>query len=323
MRRIMSPTPQGTYKVSEELRNMWNDLNTRPKVIRIFAQCNYSPEAFMKRFSITSTKEREEEVHIPFVFVSEEEMATEYNLSQEDILELVTKAKEEQEFDLPVDEINMDMPSGSVLERAEDRSLDDGNAKRAKKLEDPEVKQAMEKESLKILKRMAFPNMDKIESAGANLPKLVSCISTRMVILEEAKALLQIHVTKKMEKLKADQATSETITKTGSVKTMERMMERLSTTYDAMDTCCEEFSDLHTRGIVDGWDEIQLEMSVAINKIKKMVDSWELDNRARTLVPSEEQEEEPEPKPKTKAKAKAKRPPVLASGTQSSKKPRK
>ena len=78
----MSPTPQGTYKVSEELRNMWNDLNTRPKVIRIFAQCNYSPEAFMKRFSITSTKEREEEVHIPFVFVSEEEMATEYNLSQ-------------------------------------------------------------------------------------------------------------------------------------------------------------------------------------------------------------------------------------------------
>ena len=34
-----------------------------------------------------------------------------------------------------------------------------------------------------------------------------------------------------------------------------RMMERLSTTYDAMDTCCEEFSDLHTRGIVDGWDE--------------------------------------------------------------------
>ena len=82
----------------------------------------------------------------------------------------------------------------------------------------------MEKESLKILKRMAFPNMDKIESAGANLPKLVSCISTRMVILEEAKALLQIHVTKKMEKLKADQATSETITKTGSVKTMERKL---------------------------------------------------------------------------------------------------
>ena len=84
------------------------------------------------------------------------------------------------------------------------------------------MKQAMEKESLKILKRMAFPNMDKIESAGANLPKLVSCISTRMVILEEAKALLQIHVTKKLEKLKADQATSETITKPGSVKTMER-----------------------------------------------------------------------------------------------------
>ena len=38
-----------------------------------------------------------------------------------------TTFKEEQEFDLPVDEINMDMPSGSVLERAEDRSLDDGH----------------------------------------------------------------------------------------------------------------------------------------------------------------------------------------------------
>ena len=77
----MAPSPMGTYKVCESIRNMWDDLSTRPKVIQLFEKCNFSPDTFVKRFSISSTKEKEEEVNIPFEFVSEEEMANDYDMS--------------------------------------------------------------------------------------------------------------------------------------------------------------------------------------------------------------------------------------------------
>ena len=78
----MAPTPSGTFKVTDAIRNMWNDINTRPKVISLFKQVDYSPDAFIKRFSITSTKEKEEEVNIPFEFVSEEDMANDYGMTE-------------------------------------------------------------------------------------------------------------------------------------------------------------------------------------------------------------------------------------------------
>ena len=85
-------------------------------------------------------------------------------------------------------------------------------------MDDPETKQAMEKDSLKILKRMAFPNMDKVEGGGGNLPKLMTCISTRLLVLEGTKGLLQDYVQKQQEQLQQDPAAATT--KGGSLKTM-------------------------------------------------------------------------------------------------------
>ena len=44
LRRVMLPTPSGTYKVSERIRNMWDDRNSRGKVIKLFEACGYDTD---------------------------------------------------------------------------------------------------------------------------------------------------------------------------------------------------------------------------------------------------------------------------------------
>ena len=211
-----------------------------------------------------------------------------------------TTFKEEQEFDLPTDEINMEMPSGSVLERAEDPSLDDGHffnlrasnpaevcymylhfsnlrpcqtcqedggsrgeagrgkgipenpqedglpehgqdrSRRCKPAEAGELHQ-QPNDDLGRGKSHAADSRDEEDGKVAARPgdfrdnNEAGCSENNG---KEARLQSYLHILFVMFLLSA-----------------LRMVERLSTTYDAMDTCCEEFSDLHTRGIVDGWDE--------------------------------------------------------------------
>ena len=89
-------------------------------------------------------------------------------------------------------------------------------------MEDPETKQAVEKESLKILKKMAFPNMEKTEATGQNLHKLMSCISLRLLVVEGMRNLLQDHIDKKQAQLQQDPGAATT--KPGALKTMGKKL---------------------------------------------------------------------------------------------------
>ena len=83
-------------------------------------------------------------------------------------------------------------------------------------MEDPETKQAVEKESLKILKKMAFPNMEKTEATGQN------CISLRLLVVEGTRNLLQDHIDKKQAQLQQDPGAATT--KPGALKTMGKKL---------------------------------------------------------------------------------------------------
>ena len=44
LRRCMAPTISGAYKVSEKIREQWENLGTRPQVLKMFAQCGFDSD---------------------------------------------------------------------------------------------------------------------------------------------------------------------------------------------------------------------------------------------------------------------------------------
>ena len=44
LRRLMKPNGRGDYKVSDRIREMWDDLATRDEVFRMFADCQNDPD---------------------------------------------------------------------------------------------------------------------------------------------------------------------------------------------------------------------------------------------------------------------------------------
>ena len=74
LRRVMEPNAKGQYKVSEEIRKMWNQ-GQKDKVFKLFAECENDPTNFTKKFSIKKDQEKEVEVGVFFTFKTEEEMA--------------------------------------------------------------------------------------------------------------------------------------------------------------------------------------------------------------------------------------------------------
>lgn len=73
MRRICQPDAKGAYKVSEEIRNMWNS-GSKDKLFRLFAQCGNDPKAFVKRFAAKKTQEKESELGVYFAYKTAAEL---------------------------------------------------------------------------------------------------------------------------------------------------------------------------------------------------------------------------------------------------------
>lgn len=74
IRRALEPNARGDYKVSEEVRKMWND-GKRDAVFRLFAQCGNDTETFIKKHAVKKEQEREFEVGVFFKFQTEDQMA--------------------------------------------------------------------------------------------------------------------------------------------------------------------------------------------------------------------------------------------------------
>lgn len=74
VRRAMEPNAKGQFKVSQEIRKLWDEGN-KDKVFKLFADCGHDTDVFIKRFSVRKDHEKEFEVGTYFTFQTEEQLA--------------------------------------------------------------------------------------------------------------------------------------------------------------------------------------------------------------------------------------------------------
>ena len=74
VRRAMEPNAKGQYKVSQEIRKLWEE-GSKDKVFKLFADCDHDTDAFIKRFSVKKDHEKELEVGTYFTFQTQEQLA--------------------------------------------------------------------------------------------------------------------------------------------------------------------------------------------------------------------------------------------------------
>lgn len=70
IRRAMEPTAKGEFKVSSEVRKLWEE-GSREKVFRLFADCGNDTDTFVKRHSVKKEHEKETELGVYFTFLTE------------------------------------------------------------------------------------------------------------------------------------------------------------------------------------------------------------------------------------------------------------
>ena len=73
IRRALEPNARGEYKVSEEIRKLWEE-GKKDTVFRLFAECGNNTDVFVKTYSVKKDHEREMEVGVYFTFKTEEEL---------------------------------------------------------------------------------------------------------------------------------------------------------------------------------------------------------------------------------------------------------
>ncbi|CAE7287912.1 unnamed protein product [Symbiodinium microadriaticum] len=155
LRRVMAANADGEFRISEKIRELWSDPAAgRGKVLKLFAECNWDKDVFAKRFSLKSSMSKEHEVHIPFEYLSKEEMADERNMQTN----RATVDEEQQFEDGSMDHIglNMDLNCTSAAARA---------------AENPAAKEACEKEMQKMIQKIKNLH-DELESASEQLGDL-------------------------------------------------------------------------------------------------------------------------------------------------------
>ena len=67
IRRALEPNARGEYKVSEEIRKLWEE-GKKDTVFRLFAECGNNTDVFVKTYSVKKDHEREMEVGVYFTF---------------------------------------------------------------------------------------------------------------------------------------------------------------------------------------------------------------------------------------------------------------
>lgn len=70
IRRAMEPNSKGEFKVSSEVRKLWEE-GSRERVFQLFAECGNNTDTFVKRHSVKKEHEKETELGVYFKFLAE------------------------------------------------------------------------------------------------------------------------------------------------------------------------------------------------------------------------------------------------------------
>ncbi|OLQ15044.1 hypothetical protein AK812_SmicGene653 [Symbiodinium microadriaticum] len=202
-------------------------------------------EVFLKRFNITVTKERESLVDVPFIYLSKAEMAEDpYNMSETDIEAIVSKAEKD--------------PNQFIRQAA----------------------------------RASYSETQQFEGEenGLNMDMSVDLAVTDPVPTPgTSNALLQIHSTplQRGEMSRAAEALADPDIKaewereTAATLTLTKMRS----VYSTMDANSDTLSALQTEGLMTGFYEIEGKVKVEMENARRvLIESWDVENRARTLL---------------------------------------
>ena len=121
------------------------------------------------------------------------------------------------------------------------------------------------------MKKLGYPAEEAASSPTTSLPKVQSCLTRRKSTLDGCCDDVRSIVLK----LKSKNKSADSIQKTlrcashsfffflnkcwpwlgGACWKYLRMVNKLEEASSAMDTCSDELGDLHTLGVIEGWDE--------------------------------------------------------------------
>ncbi|CAE7945689.1 unnamed protein product, partial [Symbiodinium sp. KB8] len=143
----------------------------------------------------------------------------------------------------------------------------------------------IQKEAVKVLKKLGFPSTEGPASAGTNLPKILTCLSRRSDKITETQDELAEH--------------KKTLEKKGKLTTtVDRMDAKLTEMFNTLETKSAQVEDLHMTGVVEGWesspDLIRLQFESVVKECQ------------RSLMPAAQPSAEEATQEKTAPKAKAK-----------------
>ncbi|CAE7201636.1 KIAA0754, partial [Symbiodinium sp. KB8] len=248
LRRLMAPTAKGQFKIADHIREMYLDPNKKQQVVRMFENCGFNPEAFSKKYRFTTKKEKECEVEVGFEYLSKEDMADSHQMSEQSARSSV---EEEQEFvDDEQTHVEMDLGTDFVLDQSASALPSAGEISSAsKQLADPEVRERVQREAEKTLKKLGWPENEHAMEAASSLPKSILCITRRLARLTDIQSQLE----KYMPPPPPENAPPEVKEKYNK-GIRQKMVAKLQTCYNDLDAVTEDLSELKATGLVEGFE---------------------------------------------------------------------
>ncbi|CAE7948392.1 unnamed protein product [Symbiodinium sp. KB8] len=216
---------------------------------------------------------------------------------------------ETQQFEGEENGLNMDMSvdlavtdpvptpgTSNALLQIHSTPLQRGEMSRAAEaLADPDIKAEWERETAATLKQLGFPVVEGPTSLMHLLPKASTCLTRRLAALGEF--LQELEKAEKAEKgddksKKADKGGAESIlSKTFgcysplTIAFCLLTLTKMRSVYSTMDANSDTLSALQTEGLMTGFYEIEGKVKVEMENARRvLIESWDVENRARTLL---------------------------------------
>ncbi|CAE7305623.1 unnamed protein product [Symbiodinium necroappetens] len=212
--RIMEPTAKGDFKVNEDIRKQWHG-HGKEGVFKLFAQCGNDPEAFIKRFSVTRTSEKEMKVGVEFEFLTKQEMADDQHMTEDEIDACVAAAEKNPE---------------KFMKHPYKRNVWRYYC---------ELKISQNQELAKIVKRLGFPELQEAAKPSSIIVKALDAVTKRQKQLEDIQKL--IGMVEKPSTL-LEKSTPQLL-----------MSNRVNKMYDDLDKGHDSLLLLQSNGLLDGY----------------------------------------------------------------------
>ncbi|CAE7204089.1 unnamed protein product [Symbiodinium microadriaticum] len=194
-----------------------------------------APDQFCRRYRVETKQDTEREVSIPFEYLSEAEMAEHpYNMEPTDINKIVQRAKSNPAKFMRWHTFKSDTLTYFVEKKVEGEM---SNPARMSNWDSEEI----QKEAVKVLKKLGFPSSEGPANAGTNLPKILACLSRRSEKITETQDELAEHRKVLLGKGKL-------------TTTVDRMDAKLTEMFNNLETKSAQVEDLHMSGVVEGYD---------------------------------------------------------------------